>query len=93
MSYLSLTELEENPLITPLRPISKGKFEDWKKSAAPAQRKWVEDSGFRASPGQLCALPDADGVLEAWLFAVGKQGFLYRLASVAAGLPAGSLPP
>jgi leucyl aminopeptidase len=90
LCYLSFTELEENPLITPLRPISKGKFEDWKNSATPAQRKWVEDSGFKASPGQLCALPDADGVLEAWLFTVGKEGFLYRLSSVAAGLPQGA---
>ena len=89
MSYLSFNDLEKNQLVTPLHPLSKGGFEDWKKSASPAQRQWVEDSGFKASPGQFCALPGADGVLESWLFGVEEQGFLYRLSPLAAGLPQG----
>jgi leucyl aminopeptidase len=87
--YLSYNELEENQLITPIRPVSKGGLVDWKKSASPAQRKWVEDSGFKASPGQFCALPGTDGALESWLFGFEDQGFLYRLAPLASGLPEG----
>jgi leucyl aminopeptidase len=90
VSYVSFSELEENQVIIPLRPVSKGGFEDWKKSAPPAQRKWVEDSGFRASPGQFCALAGADGVLESWLFGVQESGFLYQLSPLAAGLPQGT---
>ena len=90
MCYLSFSELEQNQVIIPLRPLSKGGLEDWKKSASPAQRKWVEDSGFKASPGQFCALAGADGVLESWLFGVEDQGFLYRLAPLAVGLPQGA---
>ena len=89
MSYLSFNDLEKNQVVTPLHPLSKGGFEDWKKSASPAQRQWVEDSGFKASPGQFCALPGADGVLESWLFGVEEQGFLYRLSPLASGLPQG----
>jgi leucyl aminopeptidase len=87
LCYLSDNEVTENQAITPLRPVSKGGFEDWKKSASPAQAKWVEDSGFKAKPGQFCAVPGSDGVLESWLFGVRERGFLYRLCSVAAGLP------
>ena len=87
MSYLSNHEVTENQVITPLRPVNRGGLEDWKKSASPAQAKWVEDSGFKAKSGQFCAVPGSDGVLESWLFGVREQGFLYRLCSVAAGLP------
>jgi leucyl aminopeptidase len=90
LCYLSFSELEENQVITPLHPLNKGGFEDWKKTASPAQVKWVEDYGFKASPGQFCALPGADGVLESWLFGVEDQGFLYQLAPLAAGLPQGA---
>jgi len=58
-------------------------------SASPAQRKWVEDSGFKAEAGQFCALPGADGALESCLFGYKDNGFLYRLSSLAAGLPQG----
>jgi leucyl aminopeptidase len=88
--YLSIKELEKNQRTTALRPLSKGGLEDWKKSAPPAQRKWVEDSGFKASAGQFCAVPGADGVLESWLFGVEDQGYLYRLSPLAAGLPQGA---
>jgi leucyl aminopeptidase len=70
--------------------VSKGGLEDWKKSASAAQGKWVEDSGFRASAGQICALPGADGVLDSWLFGVAEEGGLYWLSSVAAALPKGT---
>jgi leucyl aminopeptidase len=87
LSYLSDNEVEEGQVIVPLRPVSKGGLDNWKKSASPAQAKWVEDSGFKAKPGQFCAVPGNDGVLESWLFGVRERGFLYRLCSVAAGLP------
>ena len=89
MCYLSHNELKDDQLIIPIRPLTADGLEAWKTSASPAQRRWVEDSGFKASPGQFCALPGAGGALEFWLFGIEEQGFLYRLAPLATSLPQG----
>jgi leucyl aminopeptidase len=89
LSYISVNELEEQQSATPIRPVSKDGLDEWKESASAAHRQWVENSGFTASDGQVCALPGADGEVESWLVAVKEEGFLYRLSSAAACLPAG----
>lgn len=89
MSYLSIKDLDDATKVIPLRPVGKGDLADWKKEAAPAQRQWVEDSGFEAGPGKFCAVPGAGGSLESWLFGVDEKQCLYRLGALAAGLPQG----
>jgi len=89
MCYLSISGLEADHAVTPLIPVTADGFDQWKQQASPAQVKWLEASGFKASPGQLCALPGDDGELESWLFGTDEQGFLYRLAAAAAALPHG----
>lgn len=89
MSYLSLNELEDKQKAIPLRPVSEGDIEEWKKSAPPGHRQWLENSGFKPVAGQFCALPGENGAVESWVFGVEERGWLYRLSPLAAGLPEG----
>ncbi|MBT8048517.1 MAG: leucyl aminopeptidase family protein [Xanthomonadales bacterium] len=82
-----MTELQQDQAVIPLRPLAAADFDQWKEQAAPAQVQWAEGSGFKASPGQSCAFPAADGKPEFWLFGVEEQVALYRLAALAASLP------
>jgi leucyl aminopeptidase len=90
VSYLSANDTGENQEAVDLRPVSESSLEDWKSSASGFQKKWVEDSGFKASAGRSCALPGADGTIEAWLFGQGDNGSLYQLSSLVGSLPAGT---
>lgn len=89
MSYVSASEAAEYQKVVGLRPLTEDGFEDWKSSASEYQKKWLGDSGFKASAGQSCALPGNDGSIETWLFGQGKKGWLYQLSSLADKLPAG----
>jgi leucyl aminopeptidase len=73
----------------PLRPLSTDALEDFLGTAPAAQRAWVESAGFKAEPGQVCALPGADGALEAWVFGMQAQGWLHQLAAIVPKLPEG----
>lgn len=89
MCYLSIKDLNENQQTVSLVPVNKEQFDEWLTAASPLHRKWVEDSGFKAVPGQSCGLPGDDGRLDAWLLGVPEEGFLYCLASHANQLPQG----
>jgi len=73
----------------PLRPVSTDALEDFLGTIPAAQRAWVESAGFKAEPGQVCALPGADGALEAWVFGMQAQGWLNQLAAIVPKLPEG----
>jgi leucyl aminopeptidase len=90
MCYLSGNEITDDQVVFPLVPLTPEGLEQWKKQASPPWIRWVEGSGFRASPGQLCGIPGADGSPELWLAGTEDAGFLYRLAAAAAGLPQGA---
>jgi leucyl aminopeptidase len=68
--------------------MSEDGLEKWKASASGFQKKWVEDSGFKAAAGQSCAVPGDEGAVEAWLFGQGEQGSLYQLSSLVGSIPA-----
>lgn len=89
MCYLSVSEFNEDEVVIPLLPLDGNGYRQWKEQALPSQVKWVESHGFKASPGQYCAVPGKDGGLDAWLVGTEDQGFLFQLASAAAGLPRG----
>jgi len=89
MCFLSSSDLKDGQKVIPLVPLSPDGFEQWKKQASRSWIKWLEGSGFRASPGQLCGVPGADGSPELWLAGTDDSGFLYRLSSAASGLPQG----
>ena len=89
MSYISVSELEDASRTIPLRPVLKAGFEEWKNGASQKQRHWVEDSGFEATAGQFCAVPDEHGGIEYWLFGLDDKEFLYQLSPLVRRLPAG----
>ncbi len=85
MTYSTDTRQASIPLI----PLDKDKLKDWKSGASGSRLRWVEDSGFTASPGEFCLLPDADGGIESCLFGINDEGSLYQLAPLPGKLPAG----
>jgi len=90
VSYLSVSSLKPDQRVTPLLPLSVDGFRTWKEAASASQLAWVKESGFRASAGQICALPDASGGVGRWLFGMEREGWLYQLAALPAALPEGT---
>jgi leucyl aminopeptidase len=89
LSYLSANELEAGRRVFSLRPFTPKSLDEWRGGAEPAAVKWLEEAGFEAKPGQLCALPAADGGIEAWFFGQESEGWLYALATLTGSLPSG----
>ena len=73
----------------PLYPIHPDNLELWLENAPGNQGKWVEASGFRAQPAELCSLPDSNGGLHGYLFGMQTEGWLYQLAGLPEKLPPG----
>ncbi|MEJ2382905.1 MAG: leucyl aminopeptidase family protein [Xanthomonadales bacterium] len=89
MSYLSKHELASDRTVTPLWPLDPDGFEAWKQGASAAARRWVDQAGFTAAAGEVCALPGADGGLEGYLFGMQEADDIAQLADLAGRLPAG----
>ena len=87
MSYLSAGESTDGKAAVPLVPLDPEGLEQWKATADPAARKWVEAAGFSATAGQCCAVPGADGAPACWLAGMDEKGWLYQLAALPAALP------
>jgi len=73
-----------------LQPVTASGLQEWKNSARPVARDWVESTGFEANAGQCCAVPGEGGQLERWLFGVSEQGWLFQLAALPPALPDGA---
>ena len=71
----------------PLQPLDERGLTEWKKTASESAKRWVEAAGFKAAPGQSCAVPGDDGGPRCWLFGREKEGWLYQLAALPAMLP------
>ena len=89
MSYTSVHDLAEGQVVISLTPLDKGGLEAWKQSAPTRHANWLDQSGFKAAPGEICALPAENGMLEHWLFGMQDQGDITQLAGLPARLPAG----
>jgi leucyl aminopeptidase len=74
----------------PLYPVSAASFEQWLSRLPGPQQKWVKASGFKASAGELCSMPDGDGDLLGFAFGMAEEGWLYQLSPLVPKLPAGS---
>jgi leucyl aminopeptidase len=85
--YLSVKDLQEGQEAVPLKPVLKEQFSAWQEAAPPHQRRWVDDSGFSASAGELCAVPGEAGEVAFWLVGADEDSSLYRLAAAAGRLP------
>lgn len=87
MSYLVVTE--HSGAAIPLVPLRKSGLEAWQAQATTRQQRWLKASGFEARPGQCLALPDDDGEVQAWVFGMQEEGWLYQLAAIYSSLPQG----
>jgi leucyl aminopeptidase len=88
VAYFSIQDADGGRGVV-LRPLSTDTLEEFLDTAPAAQRAWVESAGFKAEPGQVCALPGADGVVEAWVFGMQAKGWLNQLAAIVPKLPEG----
>jgi len=85
-----MTYTNKNPEdAIPLIPLDSEALEAWKSDADQSRLRWVESSGFRAKPGELCPLAGADGDIESYLFGMASEGYLYQLAEFPGRLPGG----
>jgi len=73
----------------PLHPVTAAGLQKWLETAPARQRKWVGSSGFSAQAGEFCSLPGEDGELQAYLFGMQANGWLYQLAELPPRLPPG----
>jgi leucyl aminopeptidase len=90
LSFLTTTEPRDGEFAIPLLPLDERAFKELLETASASTRKWVEAAGFKATPGQSCAVPGDDGGPHCWLFGREKEGWLYQLAALAAALPEGA---
>ena len=81
------TDIDDRAI--PLIPVHASDFRQWMENAPDHHQRWLESSGFDASPGKWCALPDAKGRIEEVVFGTADSGWLYQMAELPAGLPAG----
>jgi leucyl aminopeptidase len=68
---------------------SKHALSVWLKGQTKAAQTWVQASGFRNSPGEVCLLPGKDGQLRCVLVAVSNLDEPWQTARLASVLPHG----
>lgn len=88
VSFCSAFNNQSTPLVS-LIPLRQDELEDWLQSAAPNHRQWAESSGFKARPGQHCAMAGPENELSFVVFGAQKTGWLGQLCALYAKLPEG----
>ncbi|NBB68751.1 MAG: leucyl aminopeptidase family protein [Alphaproteobacteria bacterium] len=73
----------------PLNSLDAEALADWKRSAAPGERSWVEASGFQAKPGSHLLVPDGEGGIGRVLAGREPGDRIWSLAHLPAVLPEG----
>lgn len=73
----------------PLTLVSSGKLDGWAKGQPDRTREWMSASGFTASPGSFCLIPDEEGSLARVMVGTAEPAGLWDLAALPVKLPAG----
>ena len=73
----------------PLTVILENEFAAWLENCAPATRRWLTSSGFKAKAGSFSLLADAHGALCSVLVAISRRDDLWALGGLPAALPEG----
>jgi leucyl aminopeptidase len=69
--------------------MAEGDLKKWLKGREARVRRWVESSGFEATPATHCLVPGADGSLEVVLAGMDSADDLFSLAQLPNVLPKG----
>jgi leucyl aminopeptidase len=86
----ALTELRSNRNApTPIEATDTLQLSTTRKRLSAAQRSWLDETGFDATPGSVCLLADAHGKLTRVLVGVDRQDSLAALAALPMSLPSG----
>ena len=78
---------EESKDATPIVPLKKSQLNQWLKKQPSSAVSWVEQTGFKAKPGDHCLVPDKKGKIECVLVGIGPDAPLWDFASLPAKLP------
>jgi leucyl aminopeptidase len=81
---------EHDPAAIPLIPVLAAELDGWLENAPGRHRRWIRSAGFKAEAGKWCGVPDDEGGLEAVVFGMAEDGWLYQLAALPGALPPGS---
>jgi leucyl aminopeptidase len=81
---------EHDQAAIPLLPVLQSELAEWLANAPERHRRWITSVGFEAGPGDWLGLPGEDGKLEAVVFGMQEEGWLYQLASLPTQLPPGN---
>ena len=69
--------------------VAAARFADWRATAEPRARAWLDAIGFDPKPGAVALLPDAGGGIAGAVLAVAEPGEPWDAAALHAALPAG----
>jgi leucyl aminopeptidase len=86
----ALTELRTNRHApTPIEATDATQLSATRKRLTAAQRSWLDENRFDATPGSVCLLADANGKLARVIVGVDRQESLSALAALPLSLPQG----
>ncbi len=83
------TLLEAVPDAVPLHAVAVEDFDDWLSGRPEAERRWLDDIGFKAKDGAATTLPSSEGGMEGAVICLGEDG-PFGYAAAAEKLPAGA---
>lgn len=64
---------EESKDATPIVPLKKSQLNQWLKKQPSSAVSWVEQTGFKAKPGDHCLVPDKKGKIDCVLVGIGPD--------------------
>jgi leucyl aminopeptidase len=88
VNFSSAPGSHSKPVIS-LIPVRESELDDWLQSAAPNHRQWAASSGFKAKPGQFCAMAGTDNEVSFVVFGAQESGWLGQLCALVSRLPEG----
>jgi leucyl aminopeptidase len=88
VNFSSAPGSHSKPVIS-LIPVRESELDDWLQSAAPNHRQWAASSGFKAKPGQFCAMAGTDNEVSFVVFGAQESGWLGQMCALVSRLPEG----
>ena len=71
----------------PIYPLTKKTLNNWCKKQRKETQRWIGQTKFSATPGEICLLPDKTGNLHKVIFGVSKNPSLWDCGDFSKKLP------